>query len=115
MLASELEQEPSPTVAGGGRRRERSRARRRRSAVPATGPGLAACVLARFRGQFLIVASGESDDVVTVDQLLAEARAKLVRLTPAQAPDAVSAVAADASTSARRTSASATGAYRART
>ena len=37
------------------------------------------------------MASGESDDVVTVDQLLAEARAKLVRLTPAQARDAVSA------------------------
>jgi len=36
------------------------------------------------------VASGESDDVVTVDQLLAEARAKLVRLTPAEALHAVS-------------------------
>ena len=37
------------------------------------------------------MASGESDDVVTVEQLLAEARAKLVRLTPAEASDAVSA------------------------
>lgn len=37
------------------------------------------------------MASGESNDVVTVDQLLTEARAKLVRLTPAQARDAVSA------------------------
>ena len=39
----------------------------------------------------LIVLSGESHDVVTVEELLAEARAKLARLTPAEAHAAVSA------------------------
>ena len=38
----------------------------------------------------LIVLSGESHDVVTVEELLAEARAKLARLTPAEAHAAVS-------------------------
>ena len=37
-----------------------------------------------------VVLSGESHDVTTVDELLAEARAKLVRLTPAEALAAIS-------------------------
>ena len=48
-------------------------------------------MVSRFSKTIPVMLAGESHDVVTVEELLAEARAELVRLTPAEALSALSA------------------------